>query len=118
MTRAWSGSCAPAFPMRARHMTGHSARGGPWGTVISLQPVRSLGVRAPASTDDPIDMAVLGRFLTELCQRSHGGSVKIRAGTRGRAWLVSVRNARLERCASSGQTLAEACERALQQLLT
>jgi hypothetical protein len=43
--------------------------------------------------------------------------VKIRAGTGGRAWRVSVMNRRLRRCTSSAPTLAEAFERALQRLL-
>jgi hypothetical protein len=102
--------------MRSRQTVDDRARG-TWGTVISLQPVQRLGLRAPAPTDDAIDMAVLGRFLTELSQRSQGGVVKIRAGTGGRAWRVSVMNRRLRRCTSSAPTLAEAFERALQRLL-
>jgi hypothetical protein len=87
------------------------------GRVISLQPVRRLATPPPSAVNDPIDMAVLGRFLTELCRRSHGGVVKIRTSPRGRRWRVSVLDTSLERRVAAANTLGEALERALQKLL-
>jgi hypothetical protein len=102
--------------MRSR-LTIHDGVTEPRGRVISLQPIRRFGTPAPSAVNDPIDMAVLGRFLTELCRRSHGGSVKIRTSPRGRRWRVSVVDTGLQRRVASANTLAEALERALQKLL-
>ncbi len=83
--------------------------------MVSLQPVRRLPQAHRAN--EAIDMAVLGRFLTEVVQRSERGSVRIRTSVRGRAWRVTVLDPRLDAVSASASTLGLALERALQRLI-
>jgi hypothetical protein len=102
-----------------RRTTGPALERRTWGNVIPLRPVPRRRLAAPerSGAAETIDMAVIGRFLTEVAQRSRRGSVRIQRSARGRAWRVSAVHEQFGTLSASAPALELALEDVLHRLL-